>query len=116
MTNLILKSKIKGLKATLKKSEPPELCYRPIADGVQGNFKLPRECTWCPHKIECHAESNMMDEDLRIYNYARGPVFFTDLVVEPRVQEITNEWKEKLNLFVEQAEKIQVQWINSLLT
>jgi hypothetical protein len=88
-----IKSKIKGLKATLKKSEPPELCYRPIADGVQGNFKLPRECTWCPHKIECHAESND-GRGLRIYNYARGPVFFTDLVVEPRVQEITNEWKE----------------------
>ena len=89
-----IKSKIKGLKATLKKPEPPELCYQPIADGTGGNFKLPRECTWCPHKLECHSESNN-GQGLRIFDYARGPVFFTDIVNEPRVQEITHEWKEK---------------------
>jgi len=89
-----IKSKIKGLKATLKKPEPPELCYQPIADGTQGNFKLPRECTWCPHKVECHSESNH-GQGLRIFDYARGPVFFTDVVTEPRVREITHEWQEK---------------------
>jgi hypothetical protein len=89
-----IKSKIKRLKATLKKPEPPELCYQPIADGAQGNFKLPRECTWCPHKVECHSESNH-GQGLRIFDYARGPVFFTDVVTEPRVREITHEWQEK---------------------
>ena len=67
--------------------------YQPVAEGVQGNFKLPRECVWCPHKKECLAKS-IDGQGLRIYNYARGPVFFTDLVVEPRVKEITDEWKE----------------------
>ena len=48
---------------------------------------------WCPHKIECHAESNS-GQGLRIFDYARGPVFFTDLIIEPRVPEITDEWEE----------------------
>lgn len=88
-----IKSKIKGLKAQLKKPEPPDFCYETIAEGTHGNFKLPKECGWCPHKIECHAESNN-GQGLRIYNYAKGPVFLTDVVVEPRVQEITDEWQE----------------------
>ena len=88
-----IKTKIKTRKTQIKKSEPPELCYQPIAEGTQGNFKLPRECVWCPHKLECHADSNN-GQGLRIFNYAKGPAFFTDLVVEPRVQEITDEWEE----------------------
>ena len=89
-----IKSKIKGLKAKLKKPEPPELCYQPIADGVQGNYKLPKECGWCEYKMECHSDSNK-GKGLRVYDYARGPSFFTEVVVEPRVKEITNEWKKK---------------------
>ena len=89
-----IKTKIKRRKTQLKKPEPPPLCYQPIADGTKGNFKLPRECVWCPHKIECHKDSNN-GLGLRIFDYARGPAFFTEVAVEPRVQEITNEWEEK---------------------
>ena len=45
------------------------------------------------HKIECHKDSNN-GLGLRIFDYARGPAFFTEVAVEPRVQEITNEWEE----------------------
>jgi len=89
-----IKSKIKGLKAKLKKPEPPELCYQPIAEGVKGNFKLPKECNWCEYKMECHSDSNK-GKGLRVFDYARGPAFFTEVMVEPKVKEITNEWKEK---------------------
>jgi hypothetical protein len=89
-----IKSKIKGLKASLKKLEPPELCYQPIAEGVKGNFKLPKECNWCEYKMECHSDSNK-GKGLRVFDYARGPAFFTEVMVEPKVKEITNEWKEK---------------------
>ena len=58
-----------------------------------GNFKLPRECVWCPHKIECHKDSNS-GNGLRIFDYAKGHAFFTEVAVEPRVQEITDEWEE----------------------
>jgi|TARA_R110000823_G_scaffold279344_2_gene397651 hypothetical protein len=89
-----IKSKIKGLKASLKKLEPPELCYQPIAEGVKGNFKLPKECNWCEYKMECHSDSNK-GKGLRVFDYARGPSFFTEVMVEPKVKEITNEWKKK---------------------
>ena len=89
-----IKSKIKGLKASLKKLEPPELCYQPIAEGVKGNFKLPKECNWCEYKMECHSDSNK-GKGLRVFDYAKGPSFFTEVMVEPKVKEITNEWKKK---------------------
>jgi len=80
-------SKIENVKEIIVKNEPPELCYEPIPEGVSGNMKLARGCTWCPHKIECHKDSND-GQGLRIFNYAKGPVYLTKIVKEPKVEEV----------------------------
>ena len=53
-----IETKIRTVKKIIKSDSPPELCYQPIADGVYGNIKLPRECGWCPHKFEFHKDTN----------------------------------------------------------
>ena len=88
-----IKSRIKDIKAIIKKPAPPELCYQPEAEGVNGNFKLPTNCKYCRHKFECHKDSNN-GKGLRVFQYARGPTYFTQVMVEPKVKEITNERKK----------------------
>ena len=74
-------------KEIIVKNEPPELCYDPVPEGASGNMKLDRGCTWCPHKIECHKDAND-GQGLRVFNYAKGPVYFTKIVKEPKVEEV----------------------------
>ena len=50
-------------------------------------MKIARECNWCPYKYECHKESND-GQGLRVFEYAKGPVYFTDVQKIPNVQEI----------------------------
>ena len=88
-----IKTKISKVRKALKSSEPPEKCYDPIPDGVSGNMKLPRECFYCRHKYECHQDTNE-GKGLRIFQYAKGLAYFTTVVKEPKVKELTNEWKK----------------------
>ena len=88
-----IKTKISKVRKALKSSEPPEKCYDPIPDGVSGNMKLPRECFYCRHKYECHQDTNE-GNGLRIFQYAKGLAYFTTVVKEPKVKELTNEWKK----------------------
>jgi hypothetical protein len=88
-----VKLRIQNLKKILKKRTPPELCYQPEAEGSSGNFKLPRLCTYCRHKFECHKDANN-GRGLRVFKYARGPVFFTHVESEPKVEEIVYESKK----------------------
>ena len=88
-----IESKITTVKKSLKKDTPPDLCYKPVADGVSGNMKLPRGCTYCRHKLECHKDSND-GLGLRIFKYAKNLSYLTRVVKEPKVQEITNEFKK----------------------
>ena len=88
-----IESKITTVKKSLKNETPPELCYQPIPDGVSGNMKLPRGCTYCRHKIECHKDSNN-GKGLRVFQYARGLSYLTRVVKQPKVQEITNAFKK----------------------
>ena len=85
-----IRTRIKKVKSALNEKNPPELCYAPVADGSSGNFKLARECTYCPHKFECHKDAND-GQGLRAFNYAKGPVFLTTVKREPQVEEITHE-------------------------
>tara|TARA_B000000437_G_scaffold216342_1_gene192355 strand:+ start:812 stop:1669 length:858 start_codon:yes stop_codon:yes gene_type:complete len=78
--------KIKLIKKELKIDSPPERCYNPIPEGVKGNMKLPKECSWCNHKFECHSDANE-GEGLRVFLYSKGPVYFTKVVSTPKVQE-----------------------------
>ena len=85
-----IRTKINKVRSALDEDTPPELCYQPIPDGSSGNYKLARECFYCPHKFECHKDSND-GQGLRVFEYARGPVYLTKVERVPNVKEITNE-------------------------
>ena len=74
-------------KRIVKRKPPPDFCYPTIPEGKSGNMKLPRECTYCPYKYECHKSSND-GKGLRVFNYAKGPTYFTKIINEPKVEEI----------------------------
>ena len=82
-----IKDKIKTVKKIIKRKTPPIFCYDPVPEGKSGNMKLARECNWCPYKHECYKESND-GQGLRVFEYAKGPVYFTDVQKVPNVQEI----------------------------
>ena len=82
-----IKERIKVLKRVVKRKTPPSFCYSPVPEGKAGNMKIARECNWCPYKFECHKDSNN-GEGLRIFQYPKGPTYFTNVVKIPNVQEI----------------------------
>ena len=83
-----IKKKIRAVKKMVKVDNPPELCYNPIPDGASGNMKLPRGCTWCRHKFECHKDANE-GKGLRVFKYAKGYNYLTQVVKTPKVLEVT---------------------------
>ena len=83
---------IKDLKEKLKANEPPEKCYQPIPHDKGGNFKLPIGCVYCTHKFICHDDSNDGD-GLRVFKYANTNIFMTTVANEPKVEEITKQYK-----------------------
>ena len=82
-----IKERIKRIKKIVKEDTPPDYCYPSVPEGMSGNMKLPNECTYCPYKYKCHAEAND-GKGLRVFNYAKGPVYFTKLIKIPNVEEI----------------------------
>lgn len=82
-----IKFRIKTIKKIVKRKTPPEFCYQPIPEGLSGNLKLPRECMFCSHKIKCYKDIND-GQGLRIFDYAKGPMYFTKIVKKPKVKEI----------------------------
>jgi len=86
-----IKKRITDIKKQVKLATPPELCYNPIPDGKAGNMKLPRECTYCRHKFECHKDSND-GQGLRVFKYSDGLRYFTQTPNVPKVIEVTDEW------------------------
>ena len=81
-------NKINNLKQALDLDTPPEKCYTPIPEGKKGNEVLPRTCGYCPHKEQCWSDSND-GSGLRVFKYSNGYKYFTKVVSEPRVLEIT---------------------------
>jgi hypothetical protein len=65
----------------------PEKCYQPIPAGTKGNMKLPIGCVYCSHKIECHSDTND-GKGLRLFKYAKGIEYLTQVNQLPRVEEI----------------------------
>ena len=82
-----IKDKIKKVKAALKKKTPPVRCYSTVPEGASGNMKLPMNCVYCPHKFKCHADSNE-GKGLRVFKYAKGNVYFTEIKNMPNVEEV----------------------------
>jgi hypothetical protein len=80
-------TKINTLLDELKLDTPPDLCYTPIPDGKKGNMQLPKGCTWCKYKHECHKDAND-GEGLRTFKYSTGYKYLTHVEAEPKVDEI----------------------------
>ena len=80
-------TKINTLLGDLELDKPPELCYNPIPDGKKGNMKLPKGCSWCKYKHECHKDAND-GQGLRTFKYSTGYTYLTEVVAEPKVDEV----------------------------
>lgn len=63
------------------KGPMPRACYEPVADGKSGNMRLDTGCSYCSYKGACYP-------NLRVFLYSTGPKFLTEVVNEPKVQEI----------------------------
>ena len=79
-------NKISSLIPALDLDKAPELCYDIIPDGKKGNMKLPKGCTWCKYKYECHKDAND-GLGLRTFKYSSGLTYLTKVVSEPKVEE-----------------------------
>ena len=82
-----VRNKIKAVRDAADLDIPPERCYTTIPEGAKGNQRLPRECGYCPHKVECYADANN-GRGLRIFKYAAGLKYFTRVMSTPKVQEL----------------------------
>jgi hypothetical protein len=78
---------INTLRDNLKLDKPPELCYTPLPDGKKGNMRLPKGCSWCKYKHECHKDAND-GAGLRTFKYSTGYAYLTEVVAEPKVEEV----------------------------
>jgi len=84
-----IKNLISRLVEVLDSSDkPPEKCYAPVASGVKGNMKLPFGCVYCSHKIKCNQDTND-GEGLRMFKYAKGIEYLTNVAALPKVEEVT---------------------------
>ena len=82
-----IKASISKLLPALELDTPPELCYNPIPDGKKGNMKLAKGCNWCKYKHDCYKDSND-GQGLRTFKYSNGFTYLTEVVVEPKVEEL----------------------------
>ena len=78
---------INSLKSNLELDTPPELCYTPLPDGKKGNMRLPKGCSYCKYKHECHKDAND-GAGLRTFKYSTGYAYLTKVVAEPKVEEV----------------------------
>ena len=81
------KDRIKHLKEILDGKYPPTKCYPDVSDGVSGNRKLAVGCVYCSHKKECWKDANG-GQGLRIFKYAKGNRYLTQVGRTPDVEEI----------------------------
>ncbi len=80
-------NRIETVKEIINLDSPPPLCYPDTADGKAGNKVINRKCTFCPHKVVCRKGAND-GIGLRTFKYSNGPKYFTEVIKEPRVDEI----------------------------
>ncbi len=89
-----VKSLIKNLKTTLQQDTPPEKCYE-FKTEKNGNKTLATGCMFCPHKWECHSDTNN-GKGLRVFKYANKNVMLADVIKQPLVEAITYEYEKRL--------------------
>lgn len=71
-------------KEQMAHSEPPERGFEPVDDGKSGNKILGVNCSYCAFKHSCY-------DSLRVFSSYSGPKFFTQVLREPRMQEVTKD-------------------------
>lgn len=83
-----IKTKIREIKSVLKSDKmPEELCYPVEEHGAKGNMKIGNQCNYCQYKYTCFKDSND-GKGLRGFKYAKGVVYLTKVVDEPKVEEV----------------------------
>jgi len=92
-----VKTLIKNLKTTLVQDTPPEKCY-PYKEEKNGNKTLAIGCQFCPHKWECHTDANG-GKGLRVFRYANKDTILADVIKLPKVDEVTNEYKSRIETY-----------------
>ena len=65
------------VRQVLAKNSPPDRGYEDEKYGESGNRALGLACSYCEFRERCWP-------GLQVYHYARGPVFFTKIVREPK--------------------------------
>jgi hypothetical protein len=43
-----IRQRIKDLKKALMLETPPDFCYPPVAEGKKGNYRIAKNCVYCP--------------------------------------------------------------------
>jgi hypothetical protein len=87
LVKINVREKIRRIREAEKLDYPPSRCYNPIPEGKSGNMRLPRQCVYCPHKIDCHSDANNR-KGLRVFRYSSGLKYLTRVIVEPKVLEV----------------------------
>ena len=80
-------ARVKHLKNIVGKDSLPDKCYTDMPDGKSGNRSLAVGCVYCNYKQTCWADSNQ-GKGLRVFKYAKGNKFLTQVVREPDVEEV----------------------------
>ncbi len=88
-----IRARITHMKDVVSSDTPPPRCHPDEEEGKSGNRKLGVSCSYCRHKWECWP-------GLRMFLYAKGPVWLTEVKNEPRVIELSQSGTviEKENL------------------
>jgi hypothetical protein len=80
--------RINDIRSFLDKDTPPEdKCYPEEFEGKSGNKVLHKNCSYCAFKDECWKDANG-GNGLRKFKYSNGVKYFTEVVEEPRVEEL----------------------------
>jgi len=77
-----IEERIEHVKKLVALPAPPDVCYKPIADGKSGNQKLAIGCSYCTYKKQCWPQ-------VRAFAYSSGPRYLVEVKNEPKVEEIT---------------------------
>lgn len=83
-----VRERIAHIKDVVNSEVEPERCFDDEKEGESGNRTLGVNCSYCAHKERCWSDSNN-GLGLRVFRYSSGPKFFTKIVREPKVAEIT---------------------------
>lgn len=82
-----ISTKINALKEAIDSDKMPVPCWPEIPEGTKGNMKIHKNCSYCPYKHKCFADSNG-GNGLRAFKYSKGIVYFSKIVSEPKVEEV----------------------------